>query len=540
MLANRRQYAIFEYRWATVASRDKINANRRTALPGDYALMLFSSHEFIFVFLPLTILFYAIARVFRSETVIVALLVIASTIFYGYYRIDYTLLLYFSITVNFLLGNRLQFRPNRLLLIAGITANLLLLAYFKYFDFFISQINMSIGGHIPNLYLALPLGISFHTFQQIAYLVDCNRGRMADRNFLRYILFVMFFPQLIAGPIVHHAETMPQFARHKSDEFSRNLAIGLTIFAIGLFKKTVIADNLDIYSDAFSKVSHGYQITMIEAWGATVAYTLQIYFDFSAYSDMAIGLARLFGIVMPTNFLSPYKAVNIADFWRRWHITLSRWLRDYLYIPLGGNRKSELRRYENIMITMLLGGLWHGAGWTYVLWGGLHGLYLIIYHTWRTLVADRIQIPGLMAVAVTFLAVTLAWVPFRSPDLMTTVAIYKALFGFSGFELPIAYESHLPSILHFLPIHFVDRELPYSLTNQTAFFAVLLAAVWFLPNIVEIFWPVKPALVPEGYRPAAVFYSWRQTTAWAIGTGVVACLAIAGIDRIVAFIYFQF
>jgi alginate O-acetyltransferase complex protein AlgI len=505
--------------------------------------MLFSSHEFIFVFLPITILLYSIAKLSRNDTIVAAFLAIVSTVFYSYYRIDYTFLLYGSIVVNFLLGHRLQRQPSRLWLWIGIAANVLLLAYFKYYDFFVSQINTAFGSRIPLLHLLLPLGISFHTFQQIAYLVDCNRGQLVDRNFLRYILFVMFLPQLIAGPIVHHAEMMPQFAKSKWDNLSKNLAIGLTIFAIGLFKKTVIADSLDPYSGSFDKVANGYSITFVEAWAATIAYTFQIYFDFSAYSDMALGLARIFGIVLPTNFLSPYKATNVADFWNRWHITLSRWLRAYVYIPLGGNRRGQPRRFVNLMATMLLGGIWHGAGWTFLLWGALHGLYLVIYHAWRNLAADRIWLPKPIAVGITFLAVLLAWVPFRAPDLTTTMTMYKALFGLNGFELPLAYAPRLApleTVLRLFDLRYVDRDILFGGTNQVLFFSILLFAVWALPNTVDIFWRVNPALTPEGYRPTKVLWPWRQNVAWAVGAGAIACLAIAGIDRVVEFIYFQF
>jgi alginate O-acetyltransferase complex protein AlgI len=504
--------------------------------------MLFSSHEFLFVFLPLTVLLYAIVRKSRSQTATTVVLVLASAIFYAYFRIDYAVLLFASISANYFIGIRLQRAPQKSLLIAGIVANVALLGYFKYYDFFVSQIIAVAGADIPFLRLVLPLGISFHTFQQIAYLVDCHQGRLSDYNFLRYILFVTFLPQLIAGPIVHHAEMMPQFAK-RNDRFIENLALGLTIFFIGLFKKTVIADSLDVYSSGFDKVAQGYPITLIEAWSTVLAYTLQIYFDFSAYSDMAIGLARIFGIVMPVNFLSPYKAVNVADFWRRWHISLSRWLRNYIYIPLGGNRKGHLRRYTNLMLTMLIGGLWHGAGWTFVLWGGLHGFYLIVHHGWQNIAGDRIRIPRPIAIGMTFFAVLITWVPFRAPNLASALTMYEAMIGLKGFALPADYAPRLAAIQGVLDkfgVQYVNRDLLFEGTSQVIHFGVLLAFVWFLPNVVDIFQRTGPALLPEGYRPVRVAWPWQQRVRWAVAAGAIAIFAVAGIGRSIEFIYFQF
>lgn len=505
--------------------------------------MLFSSYEFVFVFLPLTVALYAITRRLDLPAARTAVLVAASAIFYAYFRIDYLFLLLASITANYVIGNRLQRQPGKPLLVAGIIANVALLAYFKYTDFFIAQINAVTGGHTPFLNLVLPLGISFHTFQQIAYLVDSHQRKLTEQSFLRYILFVMFFPQLIAGPIVHHGEMMPQFNGKRDDRFVENLALGLTIFFIGLFKKTVIADGLDSYTEGFDKAARGYDITLLEAWGATLAYTLQIYFDFSAYSDMAIGLARIFGIVMPVNFLSPYKALNVAEFWRRWHISLSRWLKTYVYIPLGGNRYGELCRNFSLMTTMLLGGLWHGAGWKFVLWGALHGIYLMIYHTWRQLFGERFRIPRPAAILITFLAVLIAWVPFRALDLASTVTMYRGLFGLNGFALPADYApllARVQPLLNLIGVKYVDGAILFDGTRQLANFAITLAFVWFLPNVVDIFQRVNPALLPDSYKPIPVAWPWRQNLRWAVSAGLVACLAVAGIGRIIDFIYFQF
>ena len=272
------------------------------------------------------------------------------------------------------------------ILIFGIFCNIALLGYFKYSDFFIDNINYFTSSNIPTLHLALPLAISFFTFQQISYLVDSYNKEIKQKqhNFLNYSLFVTFFPQLIAGLIVHHKEMMPQFANIKNKVKNyKNIAMGLFIFSMGLFKKVVIADTFAIWANAGFDVAS--TLNLFEAWATSLSYTFELYFDFSGYTDMAIGIALLFNIKLPINFNSPYKALNIQDFWRRWHITLSRFLRDYVYIPLGGNKKSEVRVYANLMATFLIGGIWHGAGWGFVFWGFLHGMALIMHRAWSKL-----------------------------------------------------------------------------------------------------------------------------------------------------------
>ncbi len=504
--------------------------------------MLFSSHEFVFVFLPLVLALYFLVRRVGAGRYVFLYLVLASFVFYGYYRPAYVLLLIASIGGNYLLGRALRRRGDRRLLALGIAANLGLLAYFKYFNFFAEQINAVTGANIDFISVSLPLGISFFTFQQIAYLVDSHRGEVPDESLLRYALFISFFPQLIAGPIVHHAEMMPQFRASRRD-VARDLILGLTIFFIGLFKKTVIADGLDGYTRPFDVAAAGQTITLVEAWAGTIAYTFQIYFDFSAYSDMAIGIARMFGIVLPANFLSPYKAVSAADFWKRWHVTLSRFLRDYVYVPLGGNRRGEGRRLVNLMLTMGLGGLWHGAGWNFVLWGTLHGLYLVVYRLWRGLMGPRdIALPRPLAIVITFLAVLAAWVPFRAADLATTLEVYRAMAGLNGFVLPSAYAGLLApvqGILDMFGLEYVDREILFDGVEQAALYMGLLGFVWLMPNVVDIFAREKVALL-EGYRPLDVRWSWRAGMRWAAATGMIAAFALAGIDRLVAFIYFQF
>lgn len=362
--------------------------------------MLFSSPEFIYLYLPIVLLgFFWLAK--WSHRIAATWLTAASLFFYGWWNPAYLGLLMASIFFNYSMGvvlARESMRPpdsrRRFLLVFGIAANLLLLGYFKYANFFLDSTNAVIGTTWDAGEIILPLGISFFTFTQIAFLVDAWRGLAKEFNFIHYGLFVTYFPHLIAGPVLHHKEMMPQFGQSETYRLQwENIAVGLTIFAIGLFKKIVLADGVAPYASPVFDAAHaGETLTFLEAWGGVLAYTLQLYFDFSGYSDMAIGASRLFGVRLPLNFNSPYQALNIIDFWRRWHMTLSRFLRDYLYFALGGNRHGKSRRYVNLLVTMLLGGLWHGAGWTFVVWGGLHGLYLVINHAWSG-VKQRFGLP---------------------------------------------------------------------------------------------------------------------------------------------------
>ena len=320
--------------------------------------------------------------------------------------------------------------------------NLALIGYFKYAGFFVSTVAALSGAEWRIEAIVLPLAISFFTFQQIAFLVDAYRHESSERNFLSYCLFVTFFPQLIAGPIVHHKQMLPQFARPGTFSFQPHLvSLGLTVFVLGLFKKVVLADSVAVYgTPVFAAADAGNTLTFFEAWGGALAYTFQLYFDFSGYSDMAIGLALIFGIRLPINFESPYKALSITDFWRRWHITLSTFLRDYLYIALGGNRRGPVRRYINLALTMLLGGLWHGAGWTFVVWGGLHGVYLVVNHAWHRVVnPDWVtsRLYRLAAWSITFLCVVIGWVFFRSESFSGAVAMLQAMAGFNGAALDV-------------------------------------------------------------------------------------------------------
>ncbi len=397
--------------------------------------MIFSSFEFIFLFLPITIFFYFQINKFINHFWGKIFLVLASLFFYGYWNPQYVLLILLSCLVNFRLGSYLipgkeKTNPaRRVFLIAGIAGNLLFLGFFKYFNFLIQNVNFIFHGSFDYLEIILPLAISFFTFQQIAYLVDSYRGKTREYDIVNYFLFVTFFPQLIAGPIVHHSEVIPQF-ENTSNRFINydNLSIGFYLFAIGLFKKAVIADSLSLFVDAGYK--SGDPLTFIEAWIVSLSYTFQLYFDFSGYTDMGLGAARMMNIVLPQNFLSPYKSLNIQEFWKRWHITLGRWLSNYLYIPLGGNRLGSWRTYRNLMITFLLGGFWHGAGWTFIIWGFLHGLATVCHRIWKSMF---LRMPRWLAWFITFQFVNAAWVFFRAPDISSALQVFEGMLGLTRF-----------------------------------------------------------------------------------------------------------
>lgn len=393
--------------------------------------MLFNSTKFILLYLPIVFSGYFILNSQRLLLAGKCWLVIASLLFYGYWSIFYLPLLIGSITLNFTIGKAVSptakahsILSKRLTLSAGITTNLLFLAYFKYTNFFIDNINALSGTTLYIQQIVLPLGISFYTFTQIAYLVDSYKNQAKEYDFINYALFVTFFPHLIAGPILHHKEMMSQFqSRWTLTARYRNILMGLFIFSIGLFKKVMIADTFAIWADAgfASDASHDF----FSAWTTSLSYTFQLYFDFSGYCDMAIGAALLFNIWLPINFNSPYKSLDIQDFWRRWHMTLSRYLRDYLYVPLGGNRCSSARLYLNLMITFVLGGLWHGASWMFVIWGALHGGALIVHRIWKQL---GMRLPTWLAWFVTFFFVNITWVFFRANTLDDATRLLHSMF----------------------------------------------------------------------------------------------------------------
>jgi D-alanyl-lipoteichoic acid acyltransferase DltB (MBOAT superfamily) len=387
--------------------------------------MLFNSYEFIFLFLPITFfIYFYLNKKFLTETS-KGFLVFASLFFYSWWNINYLPLILISMVFNYFTGKALSRNKNRILLFLGVATNLGLLGYFKYADFMINNINFLFNNNINFLHLLLPLAISFYTFQQIAYLVDSYRNETKEYNFLTYAVFVTFFPQLIAGPIVHHAEMMPQFADKKNTKINyHNIAAGLFIFGMGLFKKVIIADTFAVWATKGFDLSQN--LDMIQAWITSLSYTFQLYFDFSGYTDMAIGIALLFNIKLPINFYSPYKAASIQDFWRRWHMTLSRFLKDYIYIPLGGNRKSEIRTYVNLFATFLLGGIWHGAGWTFVVWGAMHGFALMVHRFWQKF---NIRMNKILAWFITFNFINFSWVFFRAKDFDDAIKVLKGMFA---------------------------------------------------------------------------------------------------------------
>lgn len=518
--------------------------------------MLFNSYSFLLLFLPVTaIVFFRLGT--YSRQLAAAWLGASSLFFYGYWNPAYVGLLLVSIFFNYGIGYALAREHNtdrnqrkNFILTVGIIANLLLLGYYKYANFFLDTANRLLNTSWTLQDILLPLGISFFTFTQIAFLVDAWSGKAREYNFIHYLLFVTYFPHLIAGPVLHHKEMMPQFARPETYRFSwDNMTIGLTIFTIGLFKKSVLADGVSPYANlAFHAADTGENLDFLAAWGGALAYTAQLYFDFSGYSDMAIGLSRMFGIVLPLNFNSPYKATNIIDFWRRWHMTLSRFLRDYLYIPLGGNRKGPMRRQINLMVTMLLGGLWHGASWNFVLWGGLHGLFLAINHGWRS-VCKR-YFPGLgdtgiwgklMAWAFTFIAVVVAWVFFRATTLEGALSMLSGMIGLHGISLPAALQSRLGGAADLLE----SLGIQFSLGGGSRFILTwgwvicLLAIALFLPNTQELMRRHRPGL---DFDPAAVTarLEWRSTIVWGLAMAILAVAGVLSLSQATQFLYYQF
>ncbi|MBW8191637.1 MBOAT family protein [Neiella marina] len=396
--------------------------------------MLFPSVEFIFVFLPLTLLFIWLGTK-SGKVSLVNCLLFTSLIFYVLPNLEHAYIIVGSILVNYFLSSKIQSGSDTTsfrLMWLGIIFNLAIITYFKYMYFFGGIYNGLTGNDISFDKLVLPVGISFYTFQQIAYLVDSYKYRDAQYKLNEYSLFVCFFPQLIAGPIVHHKEIMPQISNLLNRKIDPHLiSIGVIFFIIGLFKKILLADNFALIANPIFTAAEPESIDTLTAWIGALAYTFQLYFDFSAYSEMAIGLGLILGIKLPVNFNSPYKAANIIDFWRRWHMTLSRFLRDYLYIALGGNRKGESRRYINLMLTMLIGGLWHGAGWGFIIWGGLHGFYLLVNHAMQHYLPG-VRLHRMVGVILTFLAVVFAWVYFRAEELSTANTIVLSMLGQSS------------------------------------------------------------------------------------------------------------
>jgi len=501
--------------------------------------MLFNSYIFLFAFLPLCMVGFAALASRGLGRVALLWLLAMSLVFYGWWNPVYLLLLMSSVVANFVIGNVLSRasasgRPNSPILFVGLAFNLGLIIWFKYLGFFAGVFAAVSGSNIGFIDVALPLAISFFTFQQIAYLVDCHRGQAGETDFFKYALFVTFFPQLIAGPIVHHSEVMHQYERAFGQKLkSINLVVGLTLIAAGLFKKVVIADHLALYaSPVFADAEAGGVLSFARAWSGTFAYTLQIYFDFSGYSDMALGLARLFGIKLPINFFSPYRATSIIEFWRRWHMTLSRFLRDYLYLPLGGNRKGPTRRHVNLMTTMLLGGLWHGAGWTFIAWGALHGVYLVINHGWRRVTGawgwTGTSVPAMcFGWCMTFIAVAVAWVFFRAETFGGALAILTGMSGMNDIWPMLGLTE------------MITLNEQQTRGRAWRWIGVGMILVLALPNVYQFMRAYAPALnIPD--VPLSKRIRWRPILPWAIGSGVLALIAFLMLTQVSEFLYFRF
>ncbi len=472
--------------------------------------MLFNSIEFLFIFLPITFFIYFLLNKIKLVKMATAWLVIASLGFYSYWKIDYLPLILISMLFNYSVGSTLtndkKLKINRkLLLIFAITVNVGILCYYKYFDFLIENINALFSSNFNYMNIMLPLAISFFTFQQIAYIVDSYEYKTKEYDFLTYALFVTFFPQLIAGPIVHHKEMMPQFANLRNRFINqKNISIGLFLLSIGLFKKVMIADTFSVF--VRGTFDSNIILTTLEAWCASISYTMQLYFDFSGYCDMAMGISYLFNIVLPQNFNSPYKAENIQDFWRRWHITLSKFLRDYIYIPLGGNRNGNLKTYRNLFITFLIGGIWHGANWTFIIWGIMHGTAACFYRIWGKL---NIKVPHIISVLITFLFLNITWVYFRASSIEKANQIIKSMLGLNGFA---------PIIIDKLRFSFENGAIKISILLLIASFIL----VFFINNSVEFSKKLQPNRI------------------YLVITLIMLIISVLSINKVSEFLYFQF
>jgi alginate O-acetyltransferase complex protein AlgI len=540
--------------------------------------MLFNSYEYILVFLPVTVLvFLVLGR--NSRSLALGWLILASVAFYAWWRPVNVAIIAPSIALNYLLGRVLlglagdpaRARRRTALLALGIAFNVCFLGYFKYANFAVSVANDVSGQDWVFHQVILPLGISFITFQKIAFLIDVAGGRIKAFTLRDYLLFVMFFPQLIAGPIIHYGETIPQFER-ATCRFDRTLfAVGVTLFCFGLFKKVVLADGMAAHvTPVFAYAATGAEATFLQSWLAAVGFTLQIYFDFSGYSDMACGAALFFGIRLPINFDSPLKATSIVDFWLRWHITLTRFLTAYVYNPMAlaltraraARRLPMLRARDShplaflhvlafpTITTMALSGVWHGAGYTFILWGLLHGLYLVVNHLWRQYgprpadptgqAGPAAQVAGF---ALTFLAVVVAMVLFRAPDLASAGNVLAGMVGLNGIGLPGARFG--AEAMHLLDGAVEARVF----ASAAATLLALLAIALLLPNSVQIlaayepvlYTPKRPAELPGVLRP--VFrrpLAWRPTLAWMVlfaALGAVSMIRLTGMSE---FLYWQF
>lgn len=516
--------------------------------------MLFNSPEYIFYFLPAAIaVFFLLAR-FRFDLAIIWT-ALASCVFYAYWDVRYVLLLLASTLCNFLVGRKIEQAPglSRSWMLFGVSANLALLIVFKYADFFLRIFSDVADIQIEPIGLVLPLGISFFTFTQIAYLVDLSRGFSGRYDFWRYLLFVSFFPHLLAGPILHHQRMMPQFTRRlTSPRYLYHVSYGVLLFSMGLFKKLCLADVAAPYANAaFAAAEKGVALSTMAAWWGVLCTLFSWYFDFSGYSDMAVGSARFMGIRLPFNFSAPYSALNVIDFWRRWHMSLSRFLRDYLYVPLGGNRAGTARRYSNVMTTMVLGGLWHGAGYGFLVWGALHGSYIVLNHAWRGL-RKRLPLPPShlengLAWLITFLAVTIGWVFFRAPTLWGAHQMLAAMSGAngSGVEELVALMTEAGrrfamSEVATLALALFDLE---TLPLPSHPLLGSIGGLFLLPGLLAlaVIGPTSQATTVLILRNSSA-RGWKRSLAFvAVAVGsLMFFLCLARLNKVSEFLYFQF
>lgn len=510
--------------------------------------MLFNSYIFLLLFLPAVIL-GCISPLLKSHPERRAgWLVLCSLIFYAWWEPCYLLFLFSSLFTNYFIVKKIQSTDTHLKtsywLLIGITFNLCTLFYFKYVNFFLEILTyfQIVNSSAPQW--ALPLAISFVTFQQIAFLIDTYRKPQQECPFLYYLLFITFFPQLIAGPIVYFSKIIPQYSKKICLLVTpHSLTIGLAIFCFGLFKKVIIADSFAPYSQALfmGAAQHNITLSFIEAWGGALCYTFQLYFDFSGYSDMAIGLGRIFNVKLPINFNSPYKAKSIIEFWHRWHITLSDFLKNYLYISLGGNRKGILRKHFNLLVTMMLGGLWHGAGLNFIIWGAIHGSGLILNHLWRsshlyvTAKWTSSYIYQYLCMAFTFVFVVYAWVFFRATDIQSAMKIVHAMSDINGLIIPEHYLSFINSLgmtTHFLNGRIGDIPL-FQGTKELLMIGSGLCLAWFLPNTQQIF-------SRKSFSTTLTLLHWSPTIWWSSLLAMMTVLVLLNLNKMSTFLYYQF
>jgi alginate O-acetyltransferase complex protein AlgI len=500
--------------------------------------MLFVSKEFLFAFLPLTLILTAVAFKTLGRNAGVTVLTFASFFFYGWWKISGLAIIAISVGVNysFALWIARSRSKRKTILSIGIALNLIALGYFKYRNFFVDDLLWLFGDSPVAAHIIPPLAISFYTFQQIAFLVDTYHSKMSKVPLRHYLISVVFFPHLIAGPLLHYRDIIEQFETKFRIGWA-TISTGFPIFAMGMAKKLALADPISqIVNPLFIKAETS-PLTLVEAWAASLGYTAQLYFDFSGYSDMAIGLALMFGITLPINFFSPYKSRSIIEFWRRWHITLSNFLRDYLYFPLGGGRVGIVRRYINLMVVMILGGLWHGAAWTFVVWGALHGGMLVINHLWRKIeVGFAPKMSGALVPVygpLTFISVVVGWIFFRAETFSGALNVVWGMFGPGNVGLPqeLAYLTGTPAS-HWL---FHGGSIAFSDFLVFGVYGVLgYAIIWLCPNTAQIFGPHTEGAEPEPQRRNHV-----QTAAVTAGLVWISLFGIFSATPS-EFLYFRF